>query len=73
MLAESMSIILPGVHTMISQPLFSSAICSEIPVPPYTQTTLRPKALANRLHSEEICMASSLVGVRIRATEENNS
>ena len=25
---------LPGVHTIISAPLFSSAICSDIPVPP---------------------------------------
>ena len=33
-LAASMSIILPGVHTMISAPRFNSAICSEIPVPP---------------------------------------
>ena len=33
-LAASMSIILPGVQTMISAPRFNSAICSEIPVPP---------------------------------------
>ena len=52
---------------MISQPLLSSAICSEIPVPPYTQTTWIPRDLVNFLHSDVICIASSLVGVIITA------
>ncbi len=67
-LAASMSIILPGVHTITSAPRFSSAICSEMPVPPYTHTTVSPKALQKRRHSLEICMASSRVGVRTTPT-----
>ena len=58
-----MSIILPGVQTMISHPRFNSAICSEIPAPPYTQTVCNPKDFVNFFASDAICMASSLVGV----------
>lgn len=67
LLADNMSIIRPGVHTMISQPRFNSAICSDIPVPPYTHTAFSPRGLVNFLHSEVICMASSLVGVIMMA------
>lgn len=67
LLADNMSIIRPGVHTMISQPRFNSAICSDIPVPPYTHTAFSPRGLVNFLHSEVICMASSLVGVMMMA------
>ena len=67
LLADSMSIILPGVQTMISQPRFNSAICSEMPVPPYTHTTCSPSGLVNLRHSVVICKASSRVGVMITA------
>ena len=67
LLAANMSIILPGVHTMISAPRFSSAICSEIPVPPYTHTTFRLSGFVKRLQSFVICMASSRVGVMMMA------
>ena len=63
LLAASMSIIRPGVHTMTSAPRFNSAICSEMPVPPYTQTTCRSNARVNLRHSRPICIASSRVGV----------
>ena len=42
-LADNMSIIRPGVHTIISAPRFNSAICSEMPVPPYTHTLRAPR------------------------------
>jgi hypothetical protein len=52
---------------MISAPRFNSAICSDIPVPPYTHTALRFKDLVNFLHSFPICIHSSRVGVMITA------
>ena len=42
-LADNISIIRPGVHTIISAPRFNSAICSEMPVPPYTHTLRAPR------------------------------
>lgn len=44
-------------------PRFSSAICSEIPVPPYTQTACKLRLFVNFLMSLPICMHSSRVGV----------
>ena len=71
--AVSMSIIRPGVQTIISQPRFSSAICSDIPVPPYTQTTCMPSNLENLRHSAAICKASSRVGVMMMAETGNRA
>lgn len=47
LLSERMSIIRPGVHTTISEPLLRSAIWSATPLPPYTHTTRRPSGLEN--------------------------
>jgi len=69
LLAASMSIIRPGVHTITSAPRFNSAICSEMPVPPYTQTTRISRARVNLRHSRPICIASSRVGVNMIATD----
>uniref|UniRef100_A0A182QQ22 Uncharacterized protein n=1 Tax=Anopheles farauti TaxID=69004 RepID=A0A182QQ22_9DIPT len=66
--AASMSIIRPGVHTMISAPRFNSAICSEMPVPPYTQAVRRLSDFENFFMSLPICMQSSRVGVMMIAT-----
>ena len=71
--AANMSIIRPGVQTMISVPRRSSAICSEMPVPPYTQTVCRPRTLVNFLHSLLIWRASSRVGVRMTPEREQNA
>jgi hypothetical protein len=70
LLAVSMSIMRPGVHTMISQPRFSSAICSEMPVPPYTHTQRSDSVLVNLRASLLICSASSRVGVMITAAAQ---
>jgi hypothetical protein len=44
LLAASMSIMRPGVHTIISVPRFSSAICSEMFVP---ETQLEASVASN--------------------------
>lgn len=54
---------------MTSAPRFNSAICSEMPVPPYTVTTRKFKGFANLLHSLPICKHNSRVGDIIMATK----
>ena len=50
-----------------------SVTCSLIPVPPYTQATLRPSVFANFLHSLNVCRASSRVGVISTAANKSNT
>lgn len=48
------SIILPGVHTTISAPLFNSESYPAIPAPPTQQTTFNLRAFVNDLQFEYI-------------------
>eukprot|EP00965_Chrysotila_dentata_P167851 5542852-Pleurochrysis_carterae.AAC.1 len=53
--AVSMSIIRPGVHTSISAPRLSSAICCLIAAPPYTATTRSEVSRENLRISRYTC------------------
>ena len=67
LLVVKTSIILPGVQTTISAPLFNSDSYPAIPAPPTQQTTFNLRAFVNDLQFEYIWWASSLVGAIIIA------
>mmetsp|Transcript_9425 Transcript_9425/g.30762 ORF Transcript_9425/g.30762 Transcript_9425/m.30762 type:complete len:217 (-) Transcript_9425:370-1020(-) len=52
----------PGVATIISAPLFKSAICSATRPPPYTFAARMSAAPKTAFASRKICSASSLAG-----------